>query len=65
MIVVDLNEYRHYLKQVSEIRQLDIKASYVALDECLKILNINELPELDSIKSQIKVAMKKLENCNG
>ncbi len=64
-MIINLNEYKHYLKQMSEIRKLDIEASYVALDECLKTLNINELPELDSIKNQIKVAMKKLENCNG
>lgn len=64
-MIVNLKEHRHYLKQIEDIRILDVTASIVALDQCLKILNINELPEIDLIKSQIQVAIKKLEKING
>lgn len=64
-MIISLKEHKHYLKQINDIRILDITASIVALDQCLKILNINELPEIDAIKSQIQVAIKKLEKING
>jgi hypothetical protein len=64
-MIVSLKEHKHYQKQLSDIRQLDVVASIVALDECLKILNINELPELNTIKSQIQESIRKLEKLNG
>jgi len=64
-MIVSLKEHNHYQKQLSDIRQLDVVASIVALDECLKILNINELPELNTIKSQIQESIRKLEKLNG
>jgi len=57
-MIISLKEHKHYLKQINDIRILDITASIVALDHCLKTLNINELPEIDAIKSQIQVAIK-------
>jgi hypothetical protein len=64
-MIVSLQEYKHYSKQLEDIRKLDLIASIVALDECFKTLNMNELPELYAIKSQIQAAIKKLEKCNG
>lgn len=64
-MIVNLQEHRHYVKKMSAIRELDIIASSVILEECLKNLNINKLPELNLIKDQIKVAIKKLEKANG
>jgi hypothetical protein len=60
-MIVSLKEHIHYQKQLNDIRQLDVVASITALDECIKILNINELPELNTIKSQIQATIKKLE----
>lgn len=64
-MIVDLNQHKHFTKQMSAIRELDITASGVILEECLKNLSINDLPELALIKDQIKVAIKKLEKANG
>jgi hypothetical protein len=64
-MIVSLKEHIHYQKQLNDIRQLDVVASITALDECIKILNINELPELNTIKSQIQATIKKLEKLNG
>ena len=64
-MIINLQEHKHYTKQLSAIRELDIKASGVILEECLKNLNINDLPELETIKAQISVAIKKLEKING
>lgn len=64
-MIIDLKDHRDQLKKLAEIRNIDVRASYVILDECLNMLNINNLPELDTIKDQIKVAIKKLENLHG
>jgi hypothetical protein len=64
-MIISLESHKRYQQQLKDIRELDVKASYVALDQCLKTLNINDLPELDTIKAQIRQVMKKLENCNG
>lgn len=64
-MIIDLNEYRRYLEQITEIKKLNMTASYAALDYCLRMLNINDLPELCTIKRQIKEAMEKLEKYDG
>lgn len=51
-----------YLRKQKEIRYMDAKASYEALNHCLKMLNLNSLPELTNIKEQIKQAKKKLKD---
>jgi hypothetical protein len=40
---------------------LDIKASYVAIEECLKILNINTLDEVKYLKLVMKETLKTIE----
>jgi hypothetical protein len=59
--VIDLRSAKHAKEQMKELRLLDAKASYVALDQCLKTLKINSLPELDKVKKEIIKTMKELE----
>lgn len=61
MSVLDLRSAKHAKTQLKELRDLDIKASYVILDECLKTLNINSLPELEPVKREIIKAIVTLE----
>jgi len=49
------------LKKIRESRLLDIKASFIALETCLSIININNLPELIDIKININKKLKELE----
>lgn len=64
-MIVDLTEYKRYLEKIAQKRMLDMEASCVILEECLKLLNINDLPELETIKRQIKDAISRLEKTDG
>ena len=59
--VIQLSSIKHYLKKKKEIRDLDITASYVSLEQCLFTLNLNSLPETEEIKQQISKTLKKLK----
>ena len=61
MSVIDLRSAKHAKEQLKELRLLDVKASYVALDQCLKTLKINNLPELENVKKEITKAIKELQ----
>jgi hypothetical protein len=61
MSVISLSSIIHAKKQAKMLKLLDVEASYVALDTCLRTLNINDLEELEAVKRQIKKTMKKLE----
>jgi len=54
----------NYFKQQKAIRKMDLAASFESLNTCLKMLGINSLSENETIKKQIKIAMKKLEVAN-
>lgn len=45
-----------------EARVLDAKASYVALEQCLKIIEMNGMPELRDIKAMMRRTMKDLRD---
>lgn len=51
----------HYVKQIRDIRHLDLSASHAALEHCLSIIGLNDLSENVKIKEQIKIAINKLE----
>jgi len=39
---------------------IDIHASYVVIEQCLFYLNMNNLPELSELKTEIDKSLKKL-----
>lgn len=47
-------------KKAKEKRKLDISASYSAIENCLKFLEMNKLPELVQLKDSMKKAQKTL-----
>jgi hypothetical protein len=59
--VIDFKAVKHANDQIKQIRFLDLKASYTALDVCLKTLKINNLKELESVKIEIEKTMKALQ----
>jgi len=59
--IVSLEEIRITKKKEREQRKLDIHASHITLDNCLKFLNMNNLPELVNIKRDIERTLIKLE----
>jgi len=58
--LVEITKIINKKKEDDFIRKLDLQASYVALEMCLKTIEINSLPELKSIKESIKKTMKLL-----
>lgn len=61
MNVIDFEEAAQAKKQAKSLKLLDIMASRVALEVCLKTINLNNLKELEKIKKEIKIAIKIIE----
>lgn len=58
--LVNLNEIRQDKKIRKANRELDIIASQVVLEECLKVLKYNALPETKELKKHIESTIKQL-----
>lgn len=58
--LVDLQEIKQKNKQTNEVKYVDAQASYVVLKNCLDYLKMNNLEELNLVKREIRLAMKKL-----
>jgi hypothetical protein len=58
--VVDLNSVRQDKKHKKLNRDIDIIASQTVLEECLKMLNVNNLKETKEVKATIESTIKKL-----
>lgn len=48
------------LSKRREERKLDAEASYTVMKQCLKTLNMNEMPELKALKASIRRTMKQM-----
>lgn len=58
--LVNLKDVREKKKLNKINRELDIIASQVVLEECLKVLKHNKLPEISGLKIQIESTINKL-----
>lgn len=58
--IVDITDKIQKRKQKEQHRKLDAKASYVILENCLNMLDINDMSELAYIKKAIKNAMNNM-----
>lgn len=56
--VVDITRKAKINAQHSRQRILDAQASYTAMEKCLRIIEMNDMPELRSVKSMIRRTMK-------
>ena len=61
MNIISLSKKRGQTTPVDEQRKLDAKASCVILEECLKQLELNNMPELKECKTSIKNKIKELK----
>lgn len=61
MTVISLSAVIHARKQSKFMRHLDAVASREILNSCLTKLNFNTLEELESVKQEIKKALKKMD----
>lgn len=59
--IVNFSSIKHFKKKREELRNLDITASYISLEQCLFVLNISSLPETEQVKLEIQKALKKLK----
>ena len=58
--IIDISQKIDEKRQKKSMKKLDIAASYVCLEKCLKYLEMNKLQELENLKKEIKKTMKKL-----
>jgi hypothetical protein len=58
--VIDITKERKQKVKQERDRKLDIEASYAAIETCLKIININDLKELRSLKSSMRLTLNEL-----
>lgn len=56
--VVDIAEKFQEINKKYQDRKLDAEASYVAMEQCLKIIEMNSMPELRSLKAMMRRTMK-------
>jgi len=56
--VIDIvKKSKEITEQKSKIK-LDAQASYTVMEECLKVLEMNSLPELRGVKAMLRRTMK-------
>ena len=60
--VIDIVEFVENTKKKKENRKLDAKASFVALEKCLNIIEMNSMPELRNLKAMMRRTMKDLRD---
>ena len=58
--IVDITKKLEEKVKEQRDRKLDIEASYAAIETCLKIININDLEELKSLKTSMRLTLKEL-----
>ena len=61
--IVNISKKRKDLIEAEKLRNIDAYASYTCLNECLKILKLNSMPELTQIKKDIRnklIQLKKI-----
>ena len=58
--IIDLSKKRGERIQRISMKKLDMAASYICLEKCLVYLEMNKIPELDIVKTEMKLAMKQL-----
>lgn len=59
--VVNLQNIRAELKKNCESNYIDAIASITILEDCVKYLNMNNLMELQDLKKEIDLTIKKLK----
>ena len=59
--VISLSSVIHAKNQSKALKLLDATASRTALEICLTTLNFNDLKELESVKKEIELAIKKMQ----
>ena len=60
MNIISINETIKKKKQAKNMRELDIQASYICIEQCLQYLEMNDLPEIKDLKDKMKESMKEL-----
>ena len=65
MAIHQLDSYREAKaaeKKKKEQRKIDAQASYTEMAKCLKILEMNSMPELRNLKAVMRHTMKEMVN---
>jgi hypothetical protein len=60
--IVNILEFVNSVKKKKDNRKLDAKASFIALEKCLNIIEMNSMPELKNLKAMIRRTMKDLRD---
>lgn len=60
--LVELVKIIEQNKAENDQRTLDAKASYTVLENCVKFLDMNNMPELEAVKLEIRKTMKELKD---
>ena len=60
--VIDIAKKAQEATKKSRDRKLDAEASYVALEQCLKTIEMNSMPELRNIKAMMSRTMKDMRD---
>lgn len=59
--IIDLDAIRIRKKSAKSQKELDINASIVIIENCLKMLNNNNLPQLQCLKKELQDTLKILK----
>lgn len=58
--IIDITKYTEAKKKAVEAVKLDAQASYAAMEQCIKTLEMNNMPELRAVKAMIRKTMKEM-----
>lgn len=53
-----ISDHKESIEKAKNQRHLDAQASYTSMAKCLKILEMNSMPELRNIKAMMRRTMK-------
>lgn len=56
--VIDITEVARKSTETLRKRTLDAQASYTSMEQCLKVLEMNGMPELRNVKAMLRRTMK-------
>ena len=63
--VIDITKKAKEITEKTRKRKLDAEASYIALMQCLKIIEMNSMPELRDVKAMMRRTMKNMVDITG
>jgi len=60
--IVDINEIKNLKANAENQRILDARASFAIMYKCLKMIEMNNMPELRNVKAIMRKTMHQLKN---